>query len=107
MAARMPFYEGPERGSKNSGRSLSPSRAEKRWRRSKACGCAVRLLQYIAGQSRPEMHAAQLTRGGELLTFIWLLMAHSRLRDFDQSIELVDVFPEKLMQLSSESSDSP
>ncbi|CAL4982258.1 unnamed protein product [Urochloa decumbens] len=39
----------------------------------------VRIIMYAAGHSRPETHAAQLARGGEFLTFIWLLMAHKNL----------------------------
>lgn len=39
----------------------------------------VGLLIYVASKSPPEMHAAQLATGGELLTFIWLLMAHGHL----------------------------
>lgn len=51
----------------------------------------VRLIIYTAGKSRPEIHGAQLTRGGELLTFVWLLMAHKMLRDSgERRIELIN-----------------
>lgn len=39
----------------------------------------VRIIMHAAGRSRPETHATQLARGGEFLTFIWLLMAHKNL----------------------------
>ncbi|TVT98392.1 hypothetical protein EJB05_56312, partial [Eragrostis curvula] len=48
----------------------------------------IRIIMYAAGKSEPEMHAAQLARGGELLTFVWLLMLHHKLGDLDRRVEL-------------------
>jgi hypothetical protein len=39
----------------------------------------VRIILYAAGKSRSDTHSTQLARGGEFLTFIWLLMAHKNL----------------------------
>ncbi|KAF8774937.1 hypothetical protein HU200_004981 [Digitaria exilis] len=36
----------------------------------------ILIIMYAAAKSRPEMHAALLARGEELLTFLWLLLAH-------------------------------
>ncbi|GLU05300.1 hypothetical protein SLE2022_224070 [Rubroshorea leprosula] len=36
----------------------------------------VELMSYAAAHCRANIHAQQLSKGGELITFVWLLMAH-------------------------------
>ena len=41
----------------------------------------VELLSYAVSRSRGNGHVQQLSKGGELLTFVWLLRAHLGLRE--------------------------
>ncbi|KAL5700154.1 hypothetical protein ACHQM5_025637 [Ranunculus cassubicifolius] len=52
-------------------RALKP---KKRW--NIMCRVWLELLCYAASHCRAQGHAQQLSKGGELLTFIWLLMVH-------------------------------
>ncbi|KAK7830245.1 hypothetical protein CFP56_028417 [Quercus suber] len=41
----------------------------------------VKLLSYAASRSRANAHVQQLSRGDELIAFVWLLMAHFGLKE--------------------------
>nr|POE84892.1 hypothetical protein CFP56_61295 [Quercus suber] len=41
----------------------------------------VELLSYATSRSRAKAHVQQLTKGGELVTFVWLLMAQFGLKE--------------------------
>ncbi|KAJ6701280.1 hypothetical protein OIU74_012606 [Salix koriyanagi] len=58
---------------------LQKEKEEKRWELLSRVW--VELLSYAAGNCRANAHAQQVSKGGELLTFVWLLMAHFGLTD--------------------------
>lgn len=49
----------------------------------------VRLLVYAAGKCGGELHARQLSKGCELITFVWLLMLHHGLGDQARELKLL------------------
>ncbi|XP_062006881.1 uncharacterized protein LOC133724150 [Rosa rugosa] len=48
----------------------------------------VELLSYAASHCRPSSHAQLLSKGGELVTFVWLLMAHFGIAEQFQVLEV-------------------
>jgi hypothetical protein len=48
----------------------------------------VPLLVYAAGKSSSKEHARRLSMGGDMLTFVWMLMAHRMLGDIGSELDL-------------------
>ena len=61
-------------------KDLQSLEAELHWDKVKkwefASHVRVEMLSYAASQCQSSQHAQQLRQGGELLTHVWLLMAH-------------------------------
>ena len=51
------------------------------------CHVWVEMLSYAASHCQWNHHAQQLTQGGELLTYVWLLMAHLGITEQFQSLQ--------------------
>ncbi|GJN12284.1 hypothetical protein PR202_ga30551 [Eleusine coracana subsp. coracana] len=63
----------------------------------------IRLIIYAAAKSRPEMHAVLLARGGEPLTFVWLLLSLHGMGDLGRTrIELAGRRPGSLLRYAFE-----
>jgi hypothetical protein len=61
----------------------------------------MRLLVYAAGKCSGELHARQLGNGGELITFVWLLMLHHGLGDAATEVKLLTSDDPTLPELGS------
>ncbi|XP_030490791.2 uncharacterized protein LOC115707088 [Cannabis sativa] len=61
-------------------KSLQTLETDRKWEKEKKweliCNVWVEILSYAASQCQKNQHVQQLRRGGELLTHVWLLMAH-------------------------------
>ncbi|KAF4399370.1 hypothetical protein G4B88_022453 [Cannabis sativa] len=59
---------------------LKTLETDRKWEKKKKweliCNVWVEILSYAASQCQKNQHVQQLRRGGELLTHVWLLMAH-------------------------------
>ncbi|KAF8669933.1 hypothetical protein HU200_051115 [Digitaria exilis] len=61
----------------------------------------MRLLVYAAGKCSGEQHARQLSKGGELLTFVWLLILHHGLGDAATEVKLLTSDDPNIAELGS------
>jgi hypothetical protein len=69
-------------------RELGKLEGQKRW--GVMSGAWVELLSYAASHCKASAHVAQLSKGGEFITFVWLLMAHLGIGDHFQYTDIAD-----------------